>query len=61
MHTQMACKAAIKAGDALTIEQMTKLLDDLQTVENRLTCPHGRPAGWTLYTHEIEKKFKRRI
>jgi len=60
MHAQMACKAAVKAGDALTVEQMAKLLSDLEQIENRLTCPHGRPTGWTLYTHEIEKKFKRR-
>jgi DNA mismatch repair protein MutL len=61
LHAQMACKAAVKAGDALTVEQMSKLLYDLEKTKNRLTCPHGRPTGWTLYMHEIEKKFKRRL
>jgi len=60
LHAQMACKAAVKAGDALTIEQIKKLLEDLDKTENRLTCPHGRPTGWLIHLHEIEKKFKRR-
>ena len=30
MRAQMACKAAIKAGDTLSNEKMTKLLHDLE-------------------------------
>ena len=60
LRAQMACKAAIKAGDSLTREQMLQLLDDLHKTNNRFTCPHGRPTGWLLSLHEIEKKFKRR-
>ena len=59
LHAQMSCKAAVKAGDILTREQMEQLLVDLQKAENRLTCPHGRPTGWLLSIYEIEKKFKR--
>jgi len=61
MHAQMSCKAAIKAGDTMTIEQMEKLLADLEKTENRFTCPHGRPTGWILTIHDIEKKFKRKL
>jgi DNA mismatch repair protein MutL len=61
IHAQMACKAAVKAGDILTREQMEQLLDDLNKSDNRFTCPHGRPTGWLLSTHEIEKKFKRKL
>jgi len=60
MQAQMACKAAVKAGDPLTDEQIIKLLNDLSVSENRLTCPHGRPTSWILSLDEIEKKFKRR-
>lgn len=60
LRAQMACKAAVKAGDTLTSEQMKTLLEDLHTVDNRFSCPHGRPTGWLLSTYEIEKKFKRR-
>lgn len=59
LHAQMACKAAIKAGDTLTDEQIKQLLEDLYKTTNRFTCPHGRPTSWFLNNHEIEKKFKR--
>jgi DNA mismatch repair protein MutL len=60
LRAQMACKGAVKAGDNLTIEQMKTLLHDLNTVDNRFSCPHGRPTGWLFHTNEIERKFKRR-
>lgn len=60
-RAQMACKAAVKAGDVLSHAHMQQLLSTLQTTENRLTCPHGRPTGWLLSNHEIEKKFKRKL
>ena len=59
MHAQMACKAAVKAGDVLTIQHMHQLLADLDATDNRFSCPHGRPTGWLLPLIEIEKKFKR--
>jgi DNA mismatch repair protein MutL len=59
LHARMACAAAVKAGDVLTIEQMQTLINDLHACAYHLTCPHGRPTGWVLTTHEIEKKFKR--
>lgn len=59
IHTKMACSAAIKAGDRLNFEQMIQLLQDLQEVENRFSCPHGRPTYWVLPIDHIEKQFKR--
>jgi DNA mismatch repair protein MutL len=59
MRAQMACKAAVKAGDTLDHNQMKDLLKNLQKTENRLTCPHGRPTCWLISRYEIEKKFKR--
>lgn len=61
LHAQMACKAAVKAGDTLTQTQMHQLIMDLQKVNNRFTCPHGRPTGWNISLYEIEKKFKRKL
>jgi DNA mismatch repair protein MutL len=61
VHAQMACKAAVKAGDILSNEQMRQLLDDLKGVANRFSCPHGRPTTWTISLHDIEKKFKRKL
>lgn len=61
LHAQMACKAAVKAGDELTHAQMAQLIRDLYISPNRFTCPHGRPTGWQLPLYEIEKKFKRKL
>lgn len=60
LRAQMACKAAVKAGDVLTMIQMQELVSTLYKTENRFTCPHGRPTGWLINTYEIEKKFKRK-
>lgn len=61
MRAQMACKAAVKAGDELSEEKITQLLKDLQKTTNRFSCPHGRPTSWLLDTLSIEKKFKRKL
>ncbi|MBD3231194.1 DNA mismatch repair endonuclease MutL [Candidatus Dependentiae bacterium] len=60
MHSQLSCKMAVKAGDVLNIEQMTKLINDLQQTDNRFICAHGRPTTWFLSKFEIEKKFRRK-
>lgn len=63
LHTiraQIACKAAIKAGDPLTELTMQTLIHDLEKTSNRFSCPHGRPTGWAISLHEIEKRFKRK-
>jgi len=60
VHAQMSCKAAIKAGDKLSNEEMHNLLNQLVKTSNRLICVHGRPTTWVLSKNEIEKIFKRR-
>lgn len=59
VHSHAACKAAIKAGDELSMLEMTQLYVDLQQVENRHMCIHGRPTIWRISKHEIEKQFRR--
>lgn len=59
LQAMMACKAAVKAHDVLSMAQMESLLKQLFALENHLTCPHGRPTAWLLSRYEIEKKFKR--
>ncbi|WP_422448906.1 DNA mismatch repair endonuclease MutL [Thermoanaerobacterium sp. DL9XJH110] len=55
----MACHTAIKAGDALSFEEMAQLLSQLEELENPYTCPHGRPTIISVTLHELEVKFKR--
>lgn len=61
LAAQMACKAAVKAGDQLSKEQMEQLLVDVAACNEPLTCPHGRPTGWLMSLNDIEKKFKRKL
>jgi DNA mismatch repair protein MutL len=54
-----ACKAAIKAGQALTRTEMAQLLADKKTVDRASHCPHGRPTTIKFTIGELEKQFKR--
>ncbi len=54
-----ACKAAVKAGDPLTLEEMTTLVDRLFATENPYYCPHGRPIVVHLSLAELDKRFER--
>jgi len=55
----MACKAAVKAGDALTGEELEALLHRREEIERAGSCPHGRPTTIRLTLHDLEKQFKR--
>ncbi len=55
----MACKAAVKGNNRLSMEEAEKLLDELITLENPYCCPHGRPTIISMTKTEMEKKFKR--
>lgn len=54
-----ACKAAIKAGDELSLTQMEVLLQELSSTTLPYTCPHGRPTIVKFSTYDLEKMFKR--
>ena len=55
----MACRAAIKAGEELSIRQMEILLAELRATPFPFTCPHGRPTILKFGTHDLAKMFKR--
>ena len=55
-----ACKAALKAGDKLTEEEVKSLLDRLFAAKMPFACPHGRPTMIRLSWEEIERRFLRR-
>ncbi|TAL67695.1 MAG: DNA mismatch repair endonuclease MutL [Bacteroidetes bacterium] len=54
-----SCKAAIKAGDYLTKDEMKKLLKDLFKCSNPFSCPHGRPVIIEAKLDEFDKRFGR--
>ncbi len=55
----MACKAAVKAGDALSESELAELLLMREQVERSSNCPHGRPTAIRLTIRELEKQFGR--
>ena len=55
----MACKAAVKAGDPLSSEEIRALLAQRHLVEKSSNCPHGRPTTLQLTTRDLERQFKR--
>lgn len=55
-----ACHTAIKAGDALSGEQIAALLRDLAATEDPFTCFHGRPTMVTVPLAQLERWFYRK-
>ena len=59
LAASFACKAAIKAGDPLKLEEMNSLIDELFTTEYPFVCPHGRPVIVNLTLGELHRLFGR--
>ena len=55
----MACKAAVKGNQKLSLRETEALIDELLQLENPYNCPHGRPTIISMTKYELEKKFKR--
>ena len=56
----VACKAAVKANMALSVEEVDSLMNKLLALPNPFTCPHGRPTAIKMTKNDIERKFSRR-
>lgn len=57
--TYLSCRLAYKAGDTIPMEGVTELISQLDTMDNKYTCPHGRPVKVELSLKELSKMFKR--
>jgi DNA mismatch repair protein MutL len=55
----MACHSVVRAGDVLGREQALSLLGQLDAVDLRSHCPHGRPVLLRMSLAEIERRFGR--
>lgn len=55
----MACHSAIRAGQALSHEQMRSLLQQMDEFPMSSFCPHGRPVFVEYDFTELEKDFGR--
>ncbi len=55
----MACKAAIKANDKNSVQEMKALAEQVFADEKIRHCPHGRPVMFTMTKANIDHQFKR--
>jgi DNA mismatch repair protein MutL len=56
----MACRAAVKAGQILDLQEMRELVMQLERTARPSTCPHGRPTMIHLSHSQLEREFGRR-
>jgi DNA mismatch repair protein MutL len=55
----VACRAAIKAHQALALEEMAQVLSDLAVTATPYYCPHGRPIVSRIALGEIKRELRR--
>lgn len=59
VYHNVACRAAMKAGDTTTREELISLAEELEKNPQVRYCPHGRPVYILLKRREIERQFGR--
>lgn len=57
--SMMACKAAVKAGDPLTPDEIESLMTQRHLLEKPSSCPHGRPTMLRLSKNDLNRQFHR--
>jgi len=57
--SEMACSAAVKAGERLTLTEAQRMVETLMTLENPYTCPHGRPIVFRIERDDLDRRFRR--
>jgi DNA mismatch repair protein MutL len=55
----IACKAAIKAGDRLSQEEVTALVEQRHLYQDSHHCPHGRPTSLFFSRADLDRQFMR--
>jgi DNA mismatch repair ATPase MutL len=49
----------VRFGDVLDTVEQRRLLADLETAEESVTCPHGRPTRLLIEWQELTRHFRR--
>lgn len=55
----LACHSAVRFGDVLDPAEQRKLLADLESTPESITCPHGRPTRLLVEWQELTRHFRR--
>lgn len=59
MLITLACHTSVRAGQALALQEMRELLQQLERCASPRTCPHGRPTMILLTPGQLERQFGR--
>jgi DNA mismatch repair protein MutL len=59
MAASLACHSAVRFGDVLDPAEQRRLLEELESTEPSITCPHGRPTRLVLDWQELRRHFRR--
>lgn len=59
MYHTVACRAAIKAGNIISRQEMQSLAERVLLSDDIMYCPHGRPVAFEIKKRELEKQFGR--
>lgn len=55
----VACHSSVRAGMALSLEEMRRLIEDLGATASPRTCPHGRPTLVHVREEALARQFGR--
>jgi DNA mismatch repair protein MutL len=55
----IACKGAVKAGTACSLEQCQRIVSQLRLTKAPYTCPHGRPTMISFSRSALDALFRR--
>ena len=55
----LACKGAVKAGQLLSGQEVSRICQDLDRLPFAATCPHGRPVWIVITGKQLARLFKR--
>ena len=58
--SRMACHSVVRGPTQLTREECEGLLEEMDRIDFRANCPHGRPVYYRLPLLELEEAFDRR-
>ncbi len=56
---RVACRAAVKAHDKLSLIEAQALITQMAECKHPFSCPHGRPTLIHISVKELEKRFSR--
>ena len=59
IYETVSCRAAVKAGNLSSPEELKALAEAVLGSKEIMYCPHGRPVAMELKKREIEKQFGR--